>query len=91
MRANTTHAAWAAAVAKETGTPYVDLYELIARKYEELGPAAVDLLYVPTPAERLHTGWDGAVVNAERVVAGLKALGGNPFATFFSERAKSNK
>ena len=89
VRANTTHAAWAAAVAQETGVPFVDLYELIARKYEELGPGAVDPLYVPTPAEKLHTGWDGAVVNAERVVAGLKTLQGNPFAPFFAERAKS--
>lgn len=87
VRDNTTHAAWAAQVAKETKTPFVDLYELIARRYEALGPAKVDGLYVPSPTERLHTGWEGAVVNAECVVAGLKALPGNPLGSYFSARA----
>jgi rhamnogalacturonan acetylesterase len=89
VRDNTTHAAWAAQVAKETNAPFIDLYELIARRYEALGPAKVDTLYVPSPTERLHTGWDGAVVNAECVIAGLKALKDNPLAGFFSERAKA--
>lgn len=88
VRDNTTHVAWAAQVAKETNTPFIDLYELIARRYETLGPAKVDPLYVPSPTERLHTGWDGAVVNAECVIAGLRGLKDNPLAGFFSERAK---
>jgi rhamnogalacturonan acetylesterase len=91
VRDNTTHAAWAAQVAKETNAPFIDLYELIARRYEALGPAKVDALYVPSPTEHLHTGWDGAVVNAECVIAGLKALPGNPLAGFFSQRAAGVK
>ncbi len=83
-RDNTTHAAWAAAIAKETGAPYVDLYELIARKYETLGPEKVDSLYVPAPMERLHTGWDGAVINAGQVIDGLKQLQPNPLAAFLA-------
>jgi lysophospholipase L1-like esterase len=85
-RDGTTHVAWAAEVAKETGTPFVDLYELIARKSETLGPEKVDSLYVPSPTERLHTGWDGAVINAECVIAGLKALGTNPLAAYLRAR-----
>ena len=88
-RDNTTHAAWAAEVAKETGTPFVDLYELIARKYEALGSEKVDSLYVPSPMEKLHTGWDGAVINAECVIAGLKGLKENPLAPFLSARSKA--
>ena len=88
-RDNTTHAAWAAAVAKETDAPFVDLYELIARKYEAVGQSKVDLLYVPSPAEHLHTGWDGAIVNAECVLSGLKALKGDPFAPYYSARAQA--
>lgn len=87
-RDNTTHAAWAAEVAKSTGTPFVDLYELIARKYESLGQEKVTSLYVPSPKENLHTGWDGAVANAECVVAGLKGLKDDPLAPYFSARAK---
>jgi lysophospholipase L1-like esterase len=85
-RDNTTHAAWAAAVAKETETPFVDLYELIARKYETLGMEKVDSLFAPAPMEHLHTGWDGAVINAELVVEGLRQIGSNPLAGFLRDR-----
>ena len=75
-------------MAKTTGTQFVDLYELIARKYDSLGKEKVTALYVPSPKENLHTGWDGAVINAERVIAGLKGLKDNPLAPYFSARAK---
>ena len=88
-RDNTTHAAWAAAVAKETNVPFVNLNELIARKFETLGSEKVDSLYVPSPTEKLHSGWDGAVVNAECVIAGLNGLKENPVAPFLSARGKS--
>lgn len=80
---------WAREVAEQTGAAYVPLNEIIARTYEKLGPEKVDTLFVPAPKEKLHTGWDGAVVNAECVVAGLKALPRNPFEGFFSERAQA--
>ena len=89
QRDSTTHVAWALAIAKETETLFVDLYEIIARRFETLGSKKVDSLYVPTPTERLHSGWDGAVVNAECVVAGLKGLTGDPFAAYFSTLSKS--
>jgi hypothetical protein len=86
QRDNTTHAAWAAEVAKQDNVLFVDLYELIARRYETLGQARVDALYVPSPTERLHTGWDGAVINAEVVIAGLKQLPDNPLAAYMRAR-----
>jgi lysophospholipase L1-like esterase len=86
-RDNGTHAAWAEEVAKETKTPFVPLYDIIATKYETLGAEKVDMLYVPSPKEKLHTGWDGAVINAECVVSGLKALPDDPLAAFLSPRA----
>ena len=89
QRDNTTHAAWAAQVTTESGAPFVDLYELIARKYESLGREKVDTLYVPSPTEGLHSGWDGAVINAECVIAGLKGLKENPLAPYFSARASA--
>ena len=88
-RDNKTHAAWAAEVAKDAIAPFVDLYELIARRYETLGPEKVELLYVPSPTEKLHSGWDGAVVNAECVIAGLNGLKENPLAPFLSARGKA--
>ncbi len=88
-RDNNTHAAWAAEVAETNAVPFVDLYELIARKYESLGQEKVDSIYVPSPRENLHTGWDGAVINAECVIAGLNGLKDNPLAPFLSERGKA--
>jgi hypothetical protein len=88
-RDTTTHVAWAADAAQQADAPFVDLYELIARKYESLGREKVDSLYVPSPKENLHTGWDGAVVNAECVIAGLKGLKENPLAAFLSARGKA--
>jgi lysophospholipase L1-like esterase len=85
-RDNTTHAAWAAEIAKQTNTPFVDLYELIARKYESLGAERVDSLFAPAATERLHTGWDGAVINAGLVIDGLTQMGSNPLAPFLRSR-----
>jgi lysophospholipase L1-like esterase len=85
-RDNTTHVAWAAEVAMKVNAPFVDLYELSARRYETLGPEKVDSLYVPAPTERLHTGWDGAVINAASVIEGLKQLSNNPLAAFLRAR-----
>jgi len=87
LRDNKTYVVWAAQVAKETDTPFVPLYDIIGRKYQTLGAAKVDTFYVPSPRESLHTGWDGAVANAECVVSGLKALPGDPLEKFFSARA----
>ena len=89
QRDNTTHVAWAAEIAKEANAAFVDLYEIIARKYETLGPEKVDALYVPSPKEKLHTGWDGSVINAGCVIAGLKGLKENPLAPFLSAHAKA--
>jgi lysophospholipase L1-like esterase len=85
---STTHGGWAAQAAKESNAQFVDLNELICLKYGQLGKEKVDSLYVPSPTESLHTGWDGAVVNAECVVSGLKALKDDPLADYFSERGK---
>ncbi len=95
MQDNNNHVAWAAQAAKEANAPYIDLHELIQLKYNEAGKAKVDTYYVPWPSaanprgEGLHTGWDGAVVNAECVVSGLKALTDIPLAGFLSDKAKA--
>ncbi|MFT3991986.1 MAG: rhamnogalacturonan acetylesterase [Luteolibacter sp.] len=83
------HAVWAEEIAKKTNTPFIPLSNLIAERYEKLGKEAVDSLYVPSPKENLHPGWEGAVINAECVISGLKALSANPLAAYFSPRADS--
>ncbi|HTZ22210.1 MAG TPA: rhamnogalacturonan acetylesterase [Opitutaceae bacterium] len=82
------HAGWAAQVAKAENVDFIDLNELIARRYDELGREKVLPLFSPEATEATHTGWDGAVLNAEIVVSGLKALKDDPLAPYFSAVAQ---
>jgi lysophospholipase L1-like esterase len=77
-------AGWARDVAASEKADFVDLNELIARKYDALDKAAVDALFAGTP----HTSWAGAVVNAETVISGLKALKADPVAAYYVEKVK---
>jgi lysophospholipase L1-like esterase len=88
-RRNTNYEGWAAEVAAQEKIGFIDLNEMIARRYDELGRAAVTKLYPQvTPDEHTHTNLAGAVLNAQCVVAGLKALKGDPLAPFLSAAAK---
>ena len=79
------YAGWASAVAATARVGFVDLNEIIARKYNELGPEKVEPLFAD---ERTHTSLVGAELNAASVVAGLKALKKNPVARYFSAKGK---
>jgi lysophospholipase L1-like esterase len=79
------YAQWAAEVAASEGSAFVDLNEIIARHYEQLGPGKVDPLFAD---EFTHTSLAGAEINAACVIAGLKGLADNPLSDYFSEKAK---
>ena len=82
------YAGWAEEVARREGVAFVDLNEIIARRYDALGHDKVMTLFPQTtPDEHTHTNWAGAEVNAECVIAGLKALPDRPLAPFFSAKA----
>lgn len=76
---------WARAAAAKSQTPFIDLYEIIARQYDSLGEEKVKDLFVVNAGP--HTSLAGAQTNAICVVSGLKALQENPLAKFFSEKA----
>ncbi len=77
------YAGWAAEVARLEQTAFIDLNELAARRYDEMGREAVMKLFPQTvPEERIHTNWAGAALNAQIVVAGLKTLGDRRMASF---------
>ena len=75
---------WARAVAESTGTPFVDLTEIIARRYEQMGPEQVNALF---PNDHTHTNQAGADINAASVIAGLKSLASCGLCAYFSPRA----
>ncbi len=76
---------WARQIAAQEHVGFIDLNEIIARKYDILGEEKVDLLFADP---HTHTSRAGAELNAECVVAGLKALPHNPFAEYFSTKGK---
>src|ERR1017187_2119835 len=79
------YAGWAAVVAQSENVALVDLNEIIARRYDALGPEKVEPLFGDP---HTHTNRAGAELNAECVIAGLKALASNPLAQFFSLKAR---
>ncbi len=75
QRSVNSYAQWARSVAEQAGVAFVDLNELIATRYEELGREKVEPLFADA---HTHTSVEGARVNAACVVQGLKALKRNP-------------
>jgi len=80
-RATDTHAGWARRVAAEERADFIDLNELIAARYDELGPEAVNALFAD---EHTHTTLAGAQLTAHIVAAALKMLSGNPLGDLFA-------
>jgi hypothetical protein len=64
------------AAAKQAGADFIDLNELIASRYDTEGQKKVTDTYFPEK-ETTHTDWAGAVLNADCVVSGIKALAQN--------------
>jgi lysophospholipase L1-like esterase len=81
-----TYAGWAQQVAESEHAPLVDLNEIIARRYDALGPEKVEPLFADP---HTHTSRAGAELNAECVISGLKALHTDPLAPYFSAKAES--
>lgn len=79
-----TYAGWSEQVAEAEGAPFLDLSRLAALRYEALGPTQVDALFGDA---HTHTSAAGAEVNAQCVIAALKALKEDPLAKYFSEKA----
>ncbi|MCA5003847.1 rhamnogalacturonan acetylesterase [Sphingobacterium bovistauri] len=71
-RANQDFGLWARQIAEAEQVPFIDLNELTAKKYDQLGAEAVKSKYFP--GDHTHTNYDGAMENAASVIDGLIAL-----------------
>jgi rhamnogalacturonan acetylesterase len=76
-----TFGGWARQVALQQHIGFIDLNEIIARRYEALGEDKVEPLFGDP---HTHTSHAGAELNAECVVAGLKSLPHDPVDQYFS-------
>lgn len=79
-----TFADWDREVAQANGALYMDLTMLVTEGYKQIGADKVNTFFADA---RTHTNTTGADFNAARVVAGLKALPGDPLAPYFSQQA----
>lgn len=78
------YAGWAREVARSTDTTFLDLNNIIADRYDEMGPEKVNLLFAD---EHTHTTLVGAKLNAASVVAALRGLQHDPLAGYFASQA----
>jgi lysophospholipase L1-like esterase len=85
-RSSTTYQKWAADVAAAAHVGFIDLNEIIARRYDALGPEKVEPMFADP---HTHTSRSGAELNAECVVSGVKGLKDNPLEPFFSQKAQA--
>lgn len=77
---------WARQVALEEKVPFIDLNEIIARRYDQIGEAKVEQLFADP---HTHTSRAGAELKAESVVAGLRALPNKPLDPYLSAKGSA--
>jgi len=82
-RANTSYGKWAMEAAQAGGAQFIDLNEIIAKRYEELGQEKVKPFF---PQEHTHTSLEGAKVNAACVVDGIRGLKDSPLKKFLLDQ-----
>lgn len=70
-RADQDYGLWAKQVAAETGALFIDLNELIAGTYDSMGSEAVSKFF---PKDHTHPNREGSLLNAGKVVQGIKML-----------------
>ncbi|PBQ31345.1 lysophospholipase [Sphingobacteriaceae bacterium] len=78
-RCNDDYTKWAKEVAAETKVSFIDLNNLVADKYEAMDSVKVKLFF---PKDHTHTNLEGAKLNTETVVSGIKNLKENPLKNY---------
>ena len=71
LRSSDSYSKWAEQVAKEEGVYFINLNDDIAVKYESMGAEAVKPFF---PIDHTHTNLDGAKLNAQIVMEGVRRL-----------------
>jgi lysophospholipase L1-like esterase len=88
-RASNDYGKWAAEAAKQGSALFIDLNEIVAKCYEELGAEKVGAELF-TAADHTHTTRAGAMLNAACVVEGIRSLKDCPLATGLAGKPDAN-
>ncbi|MEI9808521.1 MAG: rhamnogalacturonan acetylesterase [Bacteroidota bacterium] len=83
MRSTESYTKWAEDVAKEEGAYYINLNDLVALKYEEMGEEKVKPFF---PVDHTHTNIDGAKLNAEIIVKAIKEIKPGKLKKYLSDK-----
>lgn len=86
VQRNTSFTEWAKAAAEQSGAGFIDLNEIVSKKYDALGEEKVTAELFPEN-ETVHPDWAGAVLNAECVIEGIKSLEKCPLVPFLRPEA----
>lgn len=71
-RMTDTYTKWAREIAEQENVPFVDLNDITADKCDAMGENKAKLLFI----DSVHTTEEGAIINGQSVIEGLKALNG---------------
>jgi lysophospholipase L1-like esterase len=80
------YARLAGELAKAEGVRYIDLTNMIADKYEELGQAKVKTFF---PRDTTHTNLEGSKLSAEAIISGMKALHDDALINALSDQGRA--
>ena len=87
--APTSYVAWSAEVARAERVPFIDLHKRVLTRYAKMTPERIKEKYF-TPADNTHTSDDGAALNAECVVEGLRTLKDVPLAKYLLDKPRAS-
>jgi len=82
LRANESFGKWAKEVADQEGAYFIDLNQITADKYDQMGPEKVKIFF---PGDHTHTNKEGATINAASIVEGIKQIKDCPLNGFLSK------
>jgi len=71
IRSSESYTKWAREVAEQEGAYFINLNEIVATKYEEIGAEKVKPFF---PVDHTHTNIDGAKLNAKIVISAIKVM-----------------
>ena len=77
---------WTSNAAKATNAAFINLNELVALRFESLGPDKVESLFSD---KRTHSTQAGALLNAETVISAIKVLKRPNLKNYLSTKAKT--
>lgn len=82
-RSDETYAKWTKLVAEEEGVPYIDMNDLAAGMYEAIGQEAAAAYF----KDRVHTTFEGAILNGKSAIKGLLQLKDYPLNAYILKSA----